>query len=200
MQMFDYHEEECPWFYFDSSYKTLLGACLFVFGLFGVLLNGWLFATWLFGPACCQLFAFTNQFFGVFQMTALFVIVLERYVLAKHYRHEKKLHIRFYWTLIGVTALSAILFATPPLFGYGVYSCDSTGTSCTLLWPPLTSAKQIGFSIPYIIVCGVVPAATTIPVLCYLTVDERLRAALLGRMRKQYALLRPERAKKFYRS
>ncbi|KOB74762.1 Uncharacterized protein OBRU01_03850 [Operophtera brumata] len=43
-------------------------------------------------------------------------------------------------------------------------------------------------------------AATTIPVLCYLTVDERLRAALLGRMRRQYALLRPERAKKFYRS
>lgn len=32
--MFDYNEDECPWYYFDGSYKTLLGACLFLFGQF----------------------------------------------------------------------------------------------------------------------------------------------------------------------
>lgn len=30
--LFDYQEDECPWYYFDSSYKTLLGACLILFG------------------------------------------------------------------------------------------------------------------------------------------------------------------------
>lgn len=66
-----YYEDDCPWYYFDNSYKTLLGACLFLFGMFGiihnsvgikiydvyswfvstgvfgVLLNGWLFATFI---------------------------------------------------------------------------------------------------------------------------------------------------------
>ncbi|XP_028157551.1 visual pigment-like receptor peropsin isoform X1 [Ostrinia furnacalis] len=320
--LFDYQEDECPWYYFDSSYKTLLGACLILFGVFGVLLNGWLFATfihshllifkshilvlnlcsaslgrnllgfpfsgssaiakrWLFGPSCCQLFAFLNQFFGVFQMAALFSIVLERYLQARFYRREKSLYFRWYWTLVGVCWLSSVIFATPPLFGYGVYSCDTTGTSCTFLWPSLQAGtRQIGYSIPYVILCGVVPviaifyfmgkairleriyyrseqqreqkrltksahaltvatlalwvpaavlsgwqwlpllaygyrphvpaalaliapiaaeAATSIPVLCYLASDERLRAALLGRMRRHYALLHPDKAKQFNR-
>ncbi|XP_061378598.1 opsin-5-like isoform X2 [Danaus plexippus] len=176
----------------------------------------------------------------------------------------------------------AVFFAIPPLFGYGLYSCDATGTVCTFLWPSLNSgAKQLGFSVPYVIVCGVLPivgifyymgkairlekiyyrneqqreerrltkcihiicvttlalwipaailagwqwlpllmfgyrphvpqvlaviapvateAATSVPVLCYLSADERVRASLLGRMRKQYALLHPERAKLYKRS
>lgn len=32
MQLFDSDEDECPWYFFDSSYKTLLGACLIIFG------------------------------------------------------------------------------------------------------------------------------------------------------------------------
>ncbi|XP_045457687.1 visual pigment-like receptor peropsin [Melitaea cinxia] len=321
--LIDYNEDDCPWYYFDSSYKTLLGACLIVFGVFGVLLNAWLYATfihshlvifkshvlvlnlctaslgrnllgfpfagssaiakrWLFGPACCQLFAFMNQFFGVFQMIALFAIVLERYLLARYYRRERNVYFRYYWTLIGVCWMVAVIFAAPPLFGYGMYSCDSTGTVCALLWPSLNSgARQLGFSVPYVIVCGILPifgifffmgksirleriyyrseqqreerrftkcihvvciitlalwipaavlagwqwlpllfygyrphvpqvlalfapiaaeAATSVPVLCYLASDERLRAALLGRMRKHYALLHPERAKRYRRS
>ncbi|KAJ8729253.1 hypothetical protein PYW08_000834 [Mythimna loreyi] len=321
--LFEDLEDECPWYYFDGSYKLLLGACLFIFGVFGVLLNGWLFATfihshllvfrshilvlnlctaslgrnlvgfpfagssavakrWLFGPSCCQLFAFLNQFFGVFQMTALFVAVLERYLLAKYYRRERTLYTRFYWWLVGLSWFNSIIFSTPPLFGYGKYSCDSTGSTCTFLWPSTSSgAKHIGFSIPYILVCGVIPviavfyymgkavrlerifykgevqkeqtrltqtihavcvatlalwipaailagwqwlplliygyrphvppalavfapiaseAATSVPVLCFIAGDERLRAALLGRMRKHYALLQPERAKRYIRA
>ncbi|XP_049708378.2 visual pigment-like receptor peropsin [Helicoverpa armigera] len=318
--LFEDLEDECPWYYFDSSYKVLLGACLFIFGVFGVFLNGWLFATfihshllifrshilvlnlctaslgrnlvgfpfagssaiakrWLFGPSCCQLFAFLNQFFGVFQMTALFVAVLERYLLAKYFRRERFLCTRMYWSFVGLSWFNSFIFAIPPLFGYGKYSCDSTGTTCTFLWPSLTSgAKHIGFSIPYILVCGVIPvvaifnymgkavrlerifykgeqqkeqtkltqtlhavsistlafwipaavlvgyqwlplliygyrphvpsalaviapiaseAATSIPVLCFIAGDERLRAALLGRMRRNYALLQPEQAKRY---
>ncbi|XP_013182897.2 visual pigment-like receptor peropsin [Amyelois transitella] len=321
--LYDYLEDDCPWYYFDSSYKILLGVCLILFGVFGVLLNSWLFATfvhshliffkshilvlnlcsaslgrnllgfpfsgasaiakrWLFGTACCQLFAFLNQFFGVFQMFAILTLVLERYIQAKFYRHEKSLYLRIYWILAGVCWVISLVFATPPLFGYGVYSCDSTGTICSLLWPSLASGlKQIGFCIPYVLICGVLPvvaifyymgkavrleqifyrneiqreqkrltrsvhalavatlafwipsavligwqwvplliygyrphvppvlaliasiaseAATSIPVLCYLVSDERLRAALLGRMRKHYALLPPERAKRFNRA
>ncbi|XP_028032257.1 visual pigment-like receptor peropsin isoform X2 [Bombyx mandarina] len=291
-------------------------------GVFGALLNGWLFATfihshllifkshilvfnlcaaslgrnllgfpfsgssavakrWLFGPSCCQLFAFFNQFFGVFQMTSIFVLILERYIQVKFYKREKSVYIRLYWTLIAVSWINSFLFATPPLFGYGLYSCDTTGTSCTFLWPSMSSgAKQLGYAVPYILICGLIPivamfyymgkalrlekifykgeqqreqkcltqsahavcvgtlalwipaavlagwqwvpllikgyrphvpptlaliasiaseAATTVPVLCYLAVDERLRAALLGRMRKQYALLQPERAKIYKR-
>nr|XP_032529682.1 visual pigment-like receptor peropsin isoform X2 [Danaus plexippus plexippus]QDQ16907.1 RGR-like protein [Danaus plexippus] len=320
---FDNNEDECPYYYFDGSYKTLLGALLIIFGVFGVLLNVWLYATfihshllilkshmlilnlcsaslgrnllgfpfagssaiakrWLFGSACCQLFAFLNQFFGVFQMIALFAIVLERYLLAKCYRRERTVHFRYYWTLIGGCWMVAVFFAIPPLFGYGLYSCDATGTVCTFLWPSLNSgAKQLGFSVPYVIVCGILPivgifyymgkairlekiyyrneqqreerrltkcihiicvttlalwipaailagwqwlpllmfgyrphvpqvlaviapvateAATSVPVLCYLSADERVRASLLGRMRKQYALLHPERAKLYKRS
>ncbi|CAK1602876.1 unnamed protein product [Parnassius mnemosyne] len=319
--LFDYHEDGCPWYYFDSSYKTLLGACLIIFGVFGVLLNGWLFATfihshlliskshilvlnlcsaslgrnllgspfsgssaiagrWIFGSAGCQLFAFLNQFFGIFQMSALLALVLERYLLARRSRREKTLYFRFYWIIAGVCWLISVIFATPPLFGYGVYSCDSTDTICSFLWPA-SSAKQLGFSIPYVILCGLVPliaifhfmgkavrleriyykneqlreekrltrsihivcvatlalwipagvlagwqwvplliygyrphvpptlsllapiaseAATSIPVLCYLSGDERLRAALLGRMRKQYGLLRPDRAQRYIRA
>ncbi|CAH0602950.1 unnamed protein product [Chrysodeixis includens] len=212
-------------------------------------------------------------------MTALFVAVLERYLLAKYYRRERILHLRLYWILVGVSWFNSVIFATPPLFGYGKFSCDSTGTSCTFLWPSIASgAKHIGYSIPYILVCGVIPviaifyymgksirlerifykdeqqreqsrltqsihavcvatfalwipaailvgwqwlplltygyrphvppalaiiasiaseAATSVPVLCFIAGDERLRAALLGRMRKQYALLQPERAKRY---
>ncbi|XP_073942062.1 visual pigment-like receptor peropsin isoform X2 [Choristoneura fumiferana] len=318
--LFEYREDDCPWYYFDNSYKTLLGSCLFIFGVFGVLLNGWLYITfihshllvfrshilvlnlcsaslgrnllgfpfagssaiakrWLFGSACCQLFAFLNQFFGVFQMTALLFIILERYLLAKFYRRERILHLRLYWISVGACFLNAVIFATPPLFGYGVYSCDATGTVCAFFWPSWTSdAKQLGYTLPYVFICGVIPviaiffytgkavrletiyyrseqqkeqkrltksihaltiatlalwipsavlagwqwfpalllsyrphvppalaliapiaseAATSIPVLCYLGADERLRAALLGRMRKHYALLRPDRAKRF---
>ncbi|XP_049881696.1 visual pigment-like receptor peropsin isoform X2 [Pectinophora gossypiella] len=197
--MFDYSEDECPWYHFDNSYKTLLGSCLIVFGVSGVLLNGWLFATfvhshllvfrshilvlnlctaslgrnllgfpfagasaigkrWLFTPACCQLFAFMNQFFGVFQMNALLVLVLERYLLAKYYRREITLYQRFYWWYVTFCWTSALIFATPPLFGYGVYSCDTTGTACAFLWPSMASgAKQLGYSIPYVIVCGILP-------------------------------------------
>ncbi|CAH2067208.1 unnamed protein product, partial [Iphiclides podalirius] len=321
--LFDHHEDGCPWYFFDSSYKILLGACLIVFGVFGVLLNGWLFATfihshlliskshililnlcsaslgrnllgfpfsgssaiakrWIFGSACCQLFAFLNQFFGIFQITALFALVLERYLLARRNRREKTLYFRFYWIAVGVCWINSVIFATPPLFGYGVYSCDSTGTICSLLWPSLSSgAKQLGYCIPYVIWCGIVPlisifhfmgktvrlekiyyrneqlreekrltksihivcvatltlwipagvlvgwqwislliygyrphipptltllapiaseAATSIPVLCYLSGDERLRAALLGRMRKHYGLLRPDRAQRYIRT
>lgn len=43
-------------------------------------------------------------------------------------------------------------------------------------------------------------AATSVPVLCFLAGDERIRAALLGRMRKHYALLQPERAKRYNRA
>ncbi|XP_041973800.1 visual pigment-like receptor peropsin [Aricia agestis] len=320
--IFDYTENECPWYYFDSSYKVLMGACLVVFGVFGVLLNGWLFATfvhshllvfkshvlvlnlcsasfgrnllgfpfagssaiakrWLFGPTSCQLYAFLHQFFAVFQITALFCIVLERYLLAKFYKLERCLYFKYYWTLLGVCWVNSVVFSAPPLFGYGVYSCDSTGTSCSLLWPSLDSgAKQLGFSVPYVIVCGLIPvvgifyymgkavrlekiyyrgphlkdesrftktvhvltvitlalwipaavlagwqwlpvllygyrphvpqvlaivapisaeAATSVPVLCYLVGDDRLRAALIGRMQKQYALLHPKYARKYQR-
>ncbi|KAL4712961.1 hypothetical protein ACJJTC_012031 [Scirpophaga incertulas] len=320
MQTFGYQDDECPWYYFDSSYKILLGSCLILFGVFGVLVNGWLFVTfihshllvfkshllvlnlcsaslgrnllgfpfssssaiakrWLFGPASCQLFAFLNQFFGVFQMTALLSIVIERYLQAKFYRREKSLYIRWYWGLLGGCWATAAVFATPPLFGYGVYSCDATGTACTFLWPAAhTGSRQLGFSVPYVLLAGVVPivaifyfmgkavrlekiyyrnelqreqkrltmcvhaltvttlamwipagvligyqwlpllvygyrshvppalilvaniaseAATSIPVLFYLSQDERLRASLLGRVRKYYALLPPDRAKRY---
>ncbi|CAH0748776.1 unnamed protein product [Diatraea saccharalis] len=212
-------------------------------------------------------------------MAALFAIVLERYLQARFYRREKSLYFRWYWTLVGLCWLSAVVFATPPLFSYGLYSCDATGTVCTLLWPSTNAgSRHIGFAVPYVVICGVAPviaifyfmgkairlekiyyrseqqreqkrltksvhaltvatlalwipaailvgwqwlpllvygyrphvppalaliapiaaeAATSIPVLCYLTVDERLRAALLGRMRRNYALLHPCRAKKF---
>lgn len=74
------------------------------------------------------------------------------------YISERSLYTRFYWSLIGLSWFNSIIFATPPLFGYGKYSCDTTGTSCTFLWPSASSgAKHIGFSIPYIVVCGVIP-------------------------------------------
>ncbi|XP_038222696.1 visual pigment-like receptor peropsin [Zerene cesonia] len=320
--LFEYNEDECPWYYFDSSYKTLLGGCLIIFGVFGMLLNGWLFATfihshlliskshvlilnvcsaslgrnllgfpfaassaigqrWLFGTHACQLFAFLNQFYGIFQMTTLFTVVLERYWLARYTRRERSIYYRYYWTLTAGSWLNAVVFAIPPLFGYGVYSCDATGTICTLLWPSVQAgAKHLGYVVPYVIVCGVVPvigifyymgkasrleniyyrnemlreekhltkcihvlsvitlalwipaalvagsqwfplllygyrphvppvlaliapitseAATCVPVLCYLSGDTRLRAALLGRMRKNYALLPPQYAMRYRR-
>ncbi|XP_011552121.3 visual pigment-like receptor peropsin [Plutella xylostella] len=321
--VYDYYEDDCPWYYFDSSYKTLLGGCLIVFGTFGVLLNGWLFATfihshlltlrshilvlnlctaslarnllafpfasssalakrWLFGSSCCQLYAFVNQFIGVFQMVALVVISLERYFQVKGFKYEQEMSLFFHWLLVGVCWAAAVVLATPPLFGYGVYSCDVTSTVCTFLWPSLLSgAKQLGFSILLLILGGLLPifiifyfiirtiplekryykgeqqkdfrsltktlhgvcvttlvlwlpsavlaawqwapllvygyrlhvppalavvapaaaeAATSVPVLCYLLGNERLRAALLGRMRKHYALLRPDKAKRFHRA
>lgn len=73
------------------------------------------------------------------------------------YVSEKTLHIRYYWALVGVSWLSAVVFAIPPLFGYGIYSCDPTSTFCSLLWPPVSSARQMGYSVPYVIICGVIP-------------------------------------------
>lgn len=116
-------------------------------------------------------------------MTALFALVLERYLLARRNRRgdfkmiptyfviffitfwfitcivsEKTLYFRFYWIVVGVCWINSVIFATPPLFGYGVYACDSTGTTCSFLWPSLASgAKQLGYCIPYLIWCGLVP-------------------------------------------
>lgn len=71
---------------------------------------------------------------------------------------ERSLYVRFYWTLVALSWVNSVIFATPPLFGYGKYSCDATGTACTFLWPSLASgAKHIGFSIPYILFCGIIP-------------------------------------------
>lgn len=64
---------------------------------------------WLFGPLCCQLFAFLNQFFGVFQMAALFSIVLERYLQAKFYRRgELFFAIFFYCYKLSATSLHCV--------------------------------------------------------------------------------------------
>ncbi|XP_022128453.2 visual pigment-like receptor peropsin [Pieris rapae] len=319
---YEYNDEECPWYYYDSSYKTLLGACLICLGVFGMLLNSWLFATfihshlltskshllvlnlctaslgrnllgfpfaassalakrWLFGPDACQLFAFLNQFYGIFQMTSLFSLVLERYILARHTRRERMLCFRYYWSLVALTWVNSLVFAIPPLFGYGIYSCDTTGTACMYLWPSSrASGKHLGYAIPYVLFCCVLPvvgifyymgkasrleniyyrnevlreekhltkcihalcvitlalwipaallagiqwfpllvfgyrphappvlaliapltseAATCVPVLSYLSSDARIRAALLGRMRKNYALLPPQYAMRYRR-
>ncbi|KPJ12282.1 Visual pigment-like receptor peropsin [Papilio machaon] len=276
--LFDYQENGCPWYYFDSSYKMLLGACLIVFGVFGVLVNGWLFATFIHS----HLLISKSHILVLNLCTASLGRNILGFPFSGSSAIEKRLHFRFYFTVVGVCWIKSAIFATPPLFGYGVYSCDSTGTICSFLWPALTSStKELGYSVPYVILCGLVPliaifhfmgkavrleqiyyrneqlkeekrltksvhgtciatlalwvpagvlagwqwvplliygyrphvppalsllapiaseAATSIPVLCYLCGDERLRAALLGRMRKQYGLLRPDRAQRYMRA
>ncbi|CAK1550126.1 unnamed protein product [Leptosia nina] len=258
----EYNEEECPWYYYDSSYKTLLGACLISLD-------------------ACQLYAFLNHFFGVFQMTALFTLVLERYLLARYTRRERTLVYRYYWSLGAVAWVNALVFAIPPLLGYGIYSCDATDTICTYLWPSSrASAKHLGYAVPYTVLCGIMPiigifyymgkanrlesiyyrnerlreekhltkcvhalsvltlalwtpaavlagcqwfplllygyrphvpqvlaliapitseAATCVPVLSYLSGDNRIRAALLGRMKRNYALLPQQYAIRYRR-
>ncbi|GBP31162.1 Visual pigment-like receptor peropsin [Eumeta japonica] len=318
--LYEYYEDDCPWLYFDSSYKTLLGACVIVSGVFGVLLNGWLFITflhshlltarchililnlctaclgrnllgfpfagssalakrWLFGSACCKLFAFFNQFLGVFQVAALFVICLERYLQVKNYLEDKELSLRSYCGLVGSCWLYAAVLSVPPLLGYGKYSCDVTRTICTLCWPSVEDAvRHFGYNVPYVVLGGFLPicaifyfiiktipsekryyrsqqlkqqhhltkslhstcvitimlwvpaamlvgwqwlplliygyrmhvppalvllapiaseAACCVPVLCYLCGAGRERAALLGRVRRHYALLRPDRARRY---
>lgn len=88
----------------------------------------------------------------------LALIFMQMTIFNSPYVSERNVYFRYYWTLIGVCWMVAVIFATPPLFGYGIYSCDATGTVCALLWPSLSSgARQLGYSVPYVIVCGIIP-------------------------------------------
>ena len=88
----------------------------------------------------------------------LWLFSLRTKIFNSPYISERTVYFRYYWTLVFVCWMVAIIFATPPLFGYGIYSCDATGTVCSLLWPSLNSgARDLGYSVPYVIVCGIVP-------------------------------------------
>ncbi|CAB3230687.1 unnamed protein product [Arctia plantaginis] len=203
---FDDLQDECPWYYFDGSYKVLLGSCLFVFGVFGVLLNGWLFATFIHS----HLLIFRSHILVLNLCTAS----LGRNLIGFPFAGSSAIAKRFYY--MGKAVRLERIFYKGEIQREQKRLTQSLHTLCVTtlaLWIP--AGILVGYQWLPLLVYGyrthvppalavIAPiaseAATSLPVLCFIAGDERLRAALLGRMRKHYALLRPERAKRYNRS
>ncbi|XP_067004049.1 visual pigment-like receptor peropsin [Anabrus simplex] len=116
---------------------------------------------WLFGPNCCQLFAFLRQFFSLAQLINLAVIAVERALIVKYPRIGDKLSVRIYVAGITLCWLSSVAWSIPPLTGWGRYNCDPTGMSCDLDWRPI-SGSQLSYNLCFLLLGGALPAMLTL--------------------------------------
>ncbi|XP_071454076.1 visual pigment-like receptor peropsin [Hetaerina americana] len=118
-----------------------------------------IYGRWIFGNACCQLFAFLRQMFGLSQMLALMLLAIERYWLFYFITKEisRMLTLKgIAWSVASCWTL-AIAWAIPPLVHWGRYSCDSTRSACELDWHLLGSG-QVTYNVSYLLLGIVTPS------------------------------------------
>nr|BAQ54831.1 opsin, RGR-like [Asiagomphus melaenops] len=110
-----------------------------------------IYGRWIFGNGCCQLFAFLRVMFGFAQMSALMLLVVERfwlfYIITKE--HSRMMTIKKCAWGIGTFWGLSMLLAIPPLIKWGRYSCDSTRTTCELDWL-MKNESQISYNLFYL--------------------------------------------------
>nr|BAQ54883.1 opsin, RGR-like [Epiophlebia superstes] len=118
-----------------------------------------IYGRWIFGNACCQLFAFLRQMFGFAQLSALMLLAIERYwlfyVITKE--HSRMLTIKGLVCGIASCWTLSIAWAIPPLIHWGRYACDSTRTTCELDWL-MTNSSQVTFNLAYLLIGVIFPS------------------------------------------
>ncbi|XP_075214131.1 visual pigment-like receptor peropsin [Lycorma delicatula] len=108
---------------------------------------------WLFGDACCKLFAFLHQFFSVAEIMSLMFLARECLCLIQpSYIGNTK-------NYIGSTLavwLMSLFWAILPFFNFGRYSCDVAGISCDLDWSSRTKS-EFSYNMSYLLFAVVLP-------------------------------------------
>ncbi|XP_047000149.1 visual pigment-like receptor peropsin [Schistocerca americana] len=115
---------------------------------------------WLFGPGCCQLFAFLRQFLRLSQSAALALLSVERLLTTRGKLADGRPRLRYYWAAVLLCWAASAAWATPPLFGWGRYECDATATSCDVGWSP--SGDRLRYSLPSLLLADLLPAALAV--------------------------------------
>nr|BAQ54848.1 opsin, RGR-like [Anax parthenope] len=118
-----------------------------------------IYGRWIFGNACCQLFAFLRQMFGFAQLLALMLLAIERYwifyIITKE--QSRSLTVKgLVWGIVSCWTVS-IVVAIPPLVNWGRYSCDFTRTTCELDWL-MVNNSQVSFNLFYLAVGVIIPS------------------------------------------
>nr|BAQ54907.1 opsin, RGR-like [Ischnura asiatica] len=119
-----------------------------------------IYGRWLFGNACCQLFAFLRQMFGLAQMVALVLLAVERYWLFHAITKERSRMLTLKgiaWAIASCWTVS-IAVAIPPLIHWGRYACDSTRTTCELDWH-MNGSGQVTYNLSYLLLGIIIPTS-----------------------------------------
>ncbi|XP_046676078.1 visual pigment-like receptor peropsin [Homalodisca vitripennis] len=85
---------------------------------------------WLFGDACCMLYAFLHQLFSVAELLAVMLLCLERYQVTRH-AHMGQCA---YMSSLLLMWIASMVWSLLPLLNYGRYGCDAAGIACDLDW------------------------------------------------------------------
>ncbi|KAG8291333.1 hypothetical protein J6590_063370 [Homalodisca vitripennis] len=88
------------------------------------------FLLWLFGDACCMLYAFLHQLFSVAELLAVMLLCLERYQVTRH-AHMGQCA---YMSSLLLMWIASMVWSLLPLLNYGRYGCDAAGIACDLDW------------------------------------------------------------------
>ncbi|XP_071954123.1 rhodopsin, GQ-coupled-like [Antedon mediterranea] len=87
---------------------------------------------WLYGDVGCQIYAFFGSTFGVMSITTISAISLDRYyVICKPMKATRTVTKRRSMYIIAFVWIYSIAWAVPPLLGFGRYTREGYGLSCT---------------------------------------------------------------------
>ncbi|XP_045202610.1 opsin-5-like [Mercenaria mercenaria] len=91
------------------------------------------FHRWMFGDIGCVIYGFLGFFFGVVSITTLTIMGFTRYISICHPSIDLSGQKFRRCTLI-LPYVYALVWSSLPLSGWGSYSLESYGTSCTIQW------------------------------------------------------------------
>ncbi|XP_069461886.1 opsin-5-like [Ambystoma mexicanum] len=136
--------------------------------------------SWIGGNASCIYYALMGFLFGVSSMMTLSVMAIVRYQVtasprSNHCKIKKSIiciSITFIW-------LFSLMWAIFPLMGWGHYSPEPYGISCTIAWDESqNSINDSSFICCIFILCTLLPAGTII--LCYSCIAWKLHKVYQG--------------------
>ncbi|XP_039763681.1 blue-sensitive opsin-like isoform X2 [Pararge aegeria] len=96
----------------------------------------------------CDFYGFWDKFLGVLEVECLTHACIERYVVAKYNTKGWPIQKNHYILYPCLCVLFALLYSSPPLFGFGKYGLDFSCQSCTLdMVLPVTWHRYVVISI-----------------------------------------------------
>ncbi|XP_054284251.1 visual pigment-like receptor peropsin isoform X2 [Macrosteles quadrilineatus] len=103
---------------------------------------------WLFGDACCKLYAFLHQLFSVAELLAVMLLCLERYQITLH-SHMGQCA---YMSSLLLMWIASMVWSLLPLLNYGRYGCDVAGIACDLDWSvELGDSQSLAYNVSYLL-------------------------------------------------
>ncbi|XP_077989875.1 visual pigment-like receptor peropsin [Glandiceps talaboti] len=89
---------------------------------------------WLYGETACSCYAFLNAAAGVNSIFTLAVLSVERYLVIRCPLTTRKITRRLALVHVSLIWVMTLITTTPPFFGWGRYTPEGPGTSCSVNW------------------------------------------------------------------